>query len=213
MPKRLDDYDGMILNNEIFRARTIGIGEYDAATALEWGITGPQLRATGCDWDFRKKRPYLGFDQFEFETPTGARGDCYDRTVVRSLEMRESLKIIRQCLDNMPEGPVKADHPLTTPPPKERTYRDIETLIHHFVGAAWGPVLPAGEATGQAETMRGLAQYAIVSDGDSISYRTRIRTPSFAHLQQLSWIAEGMTVADLVAHMGSMDYVMSDVDR
>jgi NADH-quinone oxidoreductase subunit C/D len=213
MPERLDDYDGMVLHNEVFRARTVGIGAYDTATALEWGITGPQLRATGCDWDFRKKRPYSGYEDFEFDVPVASGGDCFDRTVVRSLEMRESLRIIRQCLDNMPSGPYKAEHPLTTPPPRDRMLHDIETLIHHFVSTAWGPVVPPGEATGQTETMRGLTQYSIVSDGDAQSYRTRIRTPSFAHLQQLCWVAEGMTVADLVAHMGSMDYVMSDVDR
>jgi len=213
MPKRLDDYEGMVLRNDLFRARTVGVGAYDAATALDWGITGPQLRATGCDWDLRKARAYLGYDQFDFEIPVGARGDCYDRTVVRAEEMRQSLRIIRQCVDNMPNGPIKADHPLTTPPPKDRALHDIETLIHHFASAAWGPIVPAGEATGQAETMRGLAQYTIVSDGEAMSYRTRIRTPSFAHLQQIAWIAKGMTVADLVAHLGSMDYVMSDVDR
>ena len=213
MPRRLDEYEGMVLRSELFRIRTVGVGEYDSAFALDWGITGPQLRATGYDLDWRKARPYSGYENFEFDVPLGKRGDCYDRTAVRAEEIRQSLRIIRQCLDNMPSGPVKADHEITTPPPRERTLHDIETLIQHFINVSWGPVLPAGEATGQIETSRGLAQYAIISDNDSRSYRTRIRSPSFAHLQQIASIAPGMTVADFVAHIGSMDFVMSDVDR
>jgi NADH-quinone oxidoreductase subunit C/D len=213
MPERLDDYDGMVLRNELFRARTVGVGAYDTRTAVDWGVTGPQLRATGCGWDLRKERPYSGFEHFDFEVPVGSRGDCFDRTAVRVEEMRQSLRIIRQCLDQMPAGPIKADHPLTTPPPRERMLHDIESLIHHFVGSSWGPVVPPGEATGQVETARGLTQYALVSDGETTSYRTRIRTPSFAHLQMIGSLATGMTVADLVAYLGSIDYVMSDVDR
>ncbi|PZN96360.1 MAG: NADH-quinone oxidoreductase subunit C/D [Alphaproteobacteria bacterium] len=213
MPKRLDDYETMVLESGLFKARTIGVGEFDTATALDWGTTGPQLRATGCDWDWRKKRPYGGYDQFEFDVPTGARGDIYDRTRVRVAEMRESLRIIRQCLDHMPGGAIKADHPLAMPPPREAMRHDIETLIQHFVSVSRGLDVPAGEATGQVETHRGLAQYAIVSDGGPSSYRTRIRTPSFAHLQLLPLVAKGLSVADLVAYIASIDFVMSDVDR
>jgi len=213
MPKRLDDYEGMVLRSELFRIRTVGIGAYDTATALEWGTTGPQLRATGCDWDWRKRRPYSGYGEFEFDIPTGSRGDCFDRTRVRADEMRQSLRIIAQCLSNMPAGVIRADHPLATPPPKERTLHDIDSLIRHFLAMSWGTLVPAGEATGQIESHRGLTQYAIVSDGDTASYRTRIRTPSFAHLQPLPSIAPGMTVADFVAHIASIDFVMSDVDR
>ena len=192
---------------------TKGIAAYDTAMALDWGVSGPGLRATGCAWDVRKARPYAGFENFDFEIPVGHNGDCYDRTCVRVEEIRQSLKIIRQCVDNMPSGPIKADHPLTTPPPRERMLRDIDTMIHHFVGMSWGPVLPAGEYTGQVETVRGLTQFALISDGEPSSYRTRIRTPSFPHLQMISAVAPGMMVADLVAYLGSIDYVMSDVDR
>lgn len=213
MPARLDEYQRMVLNSGLFRARTVGIGAYDTDTALGWGTTGPGLRATGCDWDLRKARPCSGYENFHFDVPTGSRGDCFDRTRVRADEMRESLKIIRQCLENMPEGPIKADHPLTTPPPRGAMQSDIETLIPHFLQMTWGTHVPAGEATGQIEGHRGLTQYAIVSDGGAHSHRTRIRTPSFAHLQMLPKIAPGMTVADLVAHIASIDFVMSDVDR
>lgn len=213
LPGRLDLYEGMVMRSELFRARTIGIGAYDTDMALKWGTTGPGLRATGCDWDLRKRRPYCGYQEFAFDVPTGTRGDCFDRTRVRVDEMRESLKIIRQCLENMPAGPVKADHPLTTPPPRDRMQHDIETLIQHFLAVSWGTVVPAGEATGQIEGHRGLTQYALISDGGGMSYRTRIRTPSFAHLQMIARIAPGMTVADLVVHIASLDFVMSDVDR
>ncbi|MBN2629620.1 MAG: NADH-quinone oxidoreductase subunit C/D [Rhodobacteraceae bacterium] len=213
LPARLDDYEGMVLRSELFKVRTVGVGAYDTDTALTWGTTGPGLRATGCDWDWRKARPYSGYDNFEFDVPVGSRGDIYDRTVVRVEEMRQSLRIIRQCLDNMPAGPFKADHPLTTPPMRDKMQHDIETLIQHFLSVSQGTVVPAGEATGQVETHRGLAQYALISDGGTRSYRTRIRTPSFAHLQMIPTIAPGMTVADLVVHIASLDFVMSDVDR
>lgn len=213
MPARLDEYERMVLNSGLFRARTVGIGAYDTASALAWGTTGPALRATGCDWDLRRQRPYSGYQDFAFDVPLGTRGDVFDRTRVRADEMRESLKIIRQCLDNMPEGPIKAEHPLTTPPPRGAMQHDIETLITHFLQTSWGTLVPQGEATGQIEGHRGLVQYSIVSDGGPQSYRTRIRTPSFAHLQMIPHLVPGMTVADLVAHIASMDFVMSDVDR
>jgi NADH-quinone oxidoreductase subunit C/D len=213
MPKRLDIYEAMVMRSELFRARTVGIGAYDTATALDWGTTGPGLRATGCDADLRKTRPYSGYEQFDFDVPTATRGDAFDRTRVRADEIRESLKIIRQCVDGMPAGPVKADHPLTTPPSARAMQRDIETLITHFQQMGWGTVVPSGEATGQIEGHRGLIQYSLISDGGTSSYRTRIRTPSFTHLQMLPAITPGMTVADLVVHIASLDFVMSDVDR
>ena len=146
-------------------------------------MTGPNLRACGFEWDFRKRQPYSGYDQFEFDIPTAQNGDCYDRAVVRVEEMRQSLRIIEQCVKNMPEGPYKSDHPLATPPVKERTMHDIETLITHFLSVSWGPVMPVGEVLGAIEATKGNNGYYLVSDGSTVSYRTRIRTPSFAHIQ------------------------------
>ena len=213
LPRRLDEYDRMALHNRILRGRTRGIGAYTREEAIEWGVTGAGLRACGFDWDFRKRRPYSGYENFEFDVPTGQQGDCYDRCAVRSEEIRQSLRIITQCVDNMPAGPYKADHPLATPPRKEATLQDIETLINHFLSVSWGPVIPAGEAFAAVEATKGSNGYYLVSDAGNQSYRTRIRTPSFPHLQMIPLISRGLTVADLIAILGSIDFVMADVDR
>ncbi len=213
MPARLKEYDKMVMENSILKQRTQGIGDYSTQEAIEWGVTGPGLRATGFEWDYRKNRPYSGYENFDFEVPTGNRGDCYDRCAVRVEEIRQSLRIIEQCLNNMPEGPYKADHSLTTPPLKERTFKDIETLIQHFVNVSWGPVIPAGEACTPVEATKGVNSYYLISDGGTMSYRTRIRTPSFPHLQMIPLISRGLYVADLIAIIASIDFVMADVDR
>jgi NADH-quinone oxidoreductase subunit C/D len=210
---RLKEYETLVMGNRIFKARTKGIGDYTIKEALEWGVTGPGLRACGYEWDMRKKRPYSGYDQFEFDIPTAEGGDSYDRAVVRLAEVRQSLRILGQCLENMPAGPYKADHPLTTPPPKDRTLKDIETLIPHFVGVGWGPVIPAGEACLPIEANKGLNGYYLISDGDIHSYRTRIRTPSFPHIQMVPAITRGLLVPDLLTILGSIDYVLADIDR
>jgi NADH-quinone oxidoreductase subunit C/D len=213
MPARLDHYDKMAMQNSILKNRTIGIGKYSAEEAIEWGVTGPNLRATGVDWDLRKQRPYAGYDQFEFDVPIAHNGDCYDRAAVRIEEIRQSLRIVRQCLDNMPEGPYKSEHRLTSPPPKEDTMHDIESLIHHFLHTSWGPAIPFGEACVPIEATKGLNSYHLISDGGTMSYRTRIRTPSFPHLQQIPLISRGLMIADLIAIIASIDFVMADVDR
>jgi NADH-quinone oxidoreductase subunit C/D len=213
MPARLDHYQKMAMDNSILKQRTQGIGQYNTQEAIDWGITGASLRATGMDFDLRRDRPYGGYDQFEFEIPTAQNGDCYDRAVVRIEEIRQSLHIIRQCMDNMPEGPYKSDHRLTTPPPKERTLQDIETLIHHFLNVSWGPAIPAGEASFPVEATKGINNYHLVSDGGTGSYRTRIRTPSFPALQQIPLISNGLMIPDLIAIIASIDFVMADVDR
>ncbi len=213
LPPRLDEYDGMVMKNSILRARTKGIGSYTLQEAVDWGVTGPGLRACGLEWDFRKKRPYSGYELFEFDVPTAVHGDCYDRALVRVEEMRQSLRIIGQCLKNMPEGPYKSDHPLATPPRKERTMHDIETLITHFLNVSWGPVIPAGESSFAIEAAKGCNGYYLIGDGGTTSYRTRIRTPSFTHLQMVPHISRGLMIADLMAILGSIDFVLADVDR
>jgi NADH-quinone oxidoreductase subunit C/D len=213
MPKRLDEYEKAAFMNSILRARTIGVAQYNSKQALEWGVTGPGLRATGIDYDLRKKRPYSGYEQFDFEVPLAVNGDAYDRAMVRLEEIRQSLRIIRQCMENMPEGPYKADHPLTCPPPKERTLKDIETLITHFLSVSWGPVMPAGESSQMIEATKGINSYYLVSDASTMSYRTRIRTPSFPHLQQIPSVIRGSMIPDLIAYLASIDFVMADVDR
>lgn len=212
-PKRLKEYDKLILRNSIFKARTQGIGIYNTEEAIEWGVTGPGLRATGMDWDFRKKRPYGGYDQLEFDIPTAENGDAYARALVRVEEMWQSLRIVEQCVNHMPEGHYKSDHPLTTPPRKEKTMHNIETLINHFLNVSWGPVIPPGEAFFGIEASKGNNGYYLISDGNTMSYRTRIRVPSFPHLQMVPYISRGYTVADLLSILGSIDFVLADVDR
>jgi NADH-quinone oxidoreductase subunit C/D len=211
--KSLNEWDKVIMKNRIIKARTIGIGAYNTDEAIEWGVTGPGLRATGFEWDLRKKRPYSGFEQFQFDIPTGKNGDCYDRGLVRVEEMRQSVRIIQQCIDVMPAGPYKSDHPLATPPLKEKTLKDIETLITHFLGVTWGPVIPAGEAMLQIEASKGSNAYYLISDNDTSAYRSRIRTPSFPHIQMLPYISKGYTFADLLAILGAVDFVLADLDR
>jgi len=212
-PKKLREYDQMVMRNSIFKARTVGIGIYTLNEALEWGVTGPGLRACGLDWDFRKKQPYSGYENFDFDIPTAQNGDCYDRALVRVEEMRQSLRIIDQCLKNMPEGSYKSDHPLTTPPLKKNTMQDIETLITHFLNVSWGPVIPSGEGMSCIEATKGANSYYLTSDGNTSPYRVRIRTPSFPHMQMLPYISKGYTIADLLSILGSMDYVLADIDR
>jgi NADH-quinone oxidoreductase subunit C/D len=213
MGKQLAEYEKAVLRNHIFRMRTVGIGDLTTEQAIEWCASGPVLRSTGLAWDTRKQQPYGGYDQFDFDVPAGTRGDSYDRVLVHLEEMRQSLRIIEQCANHMPEGRFKAEHPLATPPVKSHTMHDIETLIDHFLGVSWGPVIPAGEATARIEGAKGLYSYALVSDGNTVSYRTRIHTPSFAHIQMLPHITKGVMVPDLIAILASLDFVLGEIDR
>lgn len=213
MPKRLKEYEKAAMRNSVMKARTVGVAQYNSKEAIEWGVTGSGLRATGVDFDLRKARPYSGYENFDFEIPLTHNGDAYDRATIRIEEMRQSLRIIRQCLDNMPAGSYKADHPLTCPPPKEKTLQDIETLITHFLSVSWGPVMPEGEASFMVEATKGINSYYLTSDRNTMSYRTRIRTPSYAHLQQIPSVIRGSMIPDLIAYLASIDFVMADVDR
>lgn len=213
LPSRLDEYERTVMHNRLFKVRTQGIGGCTVDEAIEWGMTGPNLRAAGLEWDFRKKKPYACYDQLEFDIPIGTTGDCYDRAIVHIEEIRQSLRIIQQCVDQMPGGPCNADHPLTVPPPKARTMHDIETLINHFLGVSWGPVMPPGEAMVPIEATKGNNGYYLISDGSTSSYRTHIRTPSFPHMQMLPLLCRGRLIPDLLAVIGSLDYVLADIDR
>lgn len=212
-PARIDEFQNMIARNSIFKGRTKGVGAYTTETAVEWGVTGPNLRSTGLDWDLRKKRPYSGYDQFEFEVPTATEGDCYVRALMRIEEMRQSLRIVEQAAENMPAGPYKSDSPFAMPPRKEQTMVAIETMIDHFLGVSWGQPIPMGEAMISTEAPKGNNGYYLVSDGGTSVYRCHIRTPSFPHLQTLPMLSRGVLVSDLIAILGSLDYVMADVDR
>ncbi|QCI27116.1 NADH-quinone oxidoreductase subunit C/D [Buchnera aphidicola] len=214
MPKRLNEYINVALKNSILIKRSKGIACYNQEDALNWGITGAGLRATGIDFDVRKQRPYSGYENFDFLIPIGSGiSDCYTRVCLKVEEIKQSLIILKQCLNNMPEGPFKSDHPLTTPPNKKLTLKDIETMITHFLNVSWGPVIPANESFQMIEATKGINSYYLISDGNTMSYRTRIRTPSFPHLQQIPYVIRGSLISDLIVYLGSIDFVMSDVDR
>ncbi len=213
LPARIDEYEKLINRNPIFRVRTRGVGRISVEDAVNWGITGPTLRACGIDWDLRKKAPYSGYEAFDFAVPTADGGDCLARYRVRVAEMRESVKIIRQAADRMPAGPYVDDARRYGIPRKDSTLADIETLIHHFINVTRGPKIPKGEAYAATEGARGEVGYYVVSDGLNSAYRMRIRTPDFAHLQALPLMAVGSTIPDFAAILGSLDYIMPDTDR
>ena len=212
-PRRLKEYEALITKNPIFKARTKGVGRLSLQDAMEWGVTGPNLRACGLAWDIRKKFPYSGYEGFQFEIPTASEGDCYARYRVRVEEMRQSLRIIEQAVAQMPSGRYITEDYRYAVPEKKDTLKDIETLIHHFVQVTRGPKMPKGEAYAATEAPRGEQAYYVVSDGLNMAYRMRIRTPDFANVQVMPSMAEGGTISDLVAIAGSIDYIMPDIDR
>jgi NADH-quinone oxidoreductase subunit B/C/D len=212
-PKKIDEYEALITKNPIIRARAVGVGRISLADAKAWGVSGPNLRACGLAWDLRKKFPYSGYENYDFEIPTATGGDCFDRYMVRVEEMRQSLAIIRQAAANMPEGRHVTDDYRYVVPKRADMLKDIESLIHHFINVTRGPKIPRGEAYVACEIPRGEQGYYTVSDGLGYAYRMRIRSPGFPNVQVLPMMAEGWSISDLIAIIGSVDYILPDIDR
>ena len=212
-PARVDEYEELLTENPIFCKRTQGVCPISADRAVAMAVTGPMLRACGIDYDIRKKEPYSGYEEFEFEVPLGEAGDVYDRYLVRIAEMRQSQKIALQALEGMPEGPLLADNPKVVPPPKEQLSYDMEALIHHFKIFTEGYHVPAGEVYQAIESPRGELGYYIISDGTPKPYKVKVRGPSFSNLYALPEMVQGGLVGDVVAALGSIDIVLGEVDR
>jgi NADH-quinone oxidoreductase subunit D len=212
-PKVLADMEELLIDNRIFKQRNVDIGVIDAEEALEWGFSGAMLRGSGVPWDLRKSQPYEVYDRMDFQVAIGKHGDCYDRFMLRIAEMRESLKIIRQCLNEMPKGPVMSVDNKVTPPRRADMKRSMEALIHHFKLYTEGFKVPEGEVYAAVEAPKGEFGVYLVSDGSNRPYRCKIRAPGFAHLQTMDRLCRGHMLADAPAILGAMDIVFGEVDR
>ena len=212
-PARIDQYHALLTKNPIFMDRTRNIGKISAADAIQWGLTGPSLRGSGPNYDVRKRQPYMGYEQYEFEVPTGSNGDVYDRYLVRMEEMRQSLRIAQQALDKLPYGPVRSNNRKYVPPPRAELGESMEAVIHHFKLWTEGFNLPKGSVYSPVESPRGELGVYLESDGGPKPLRVHWRTPSFIHLQALPVLSKGHLVADLVGIIGSIDIVLGDSDR
>ncbi|UXX40146.1 MULTISPECIES: NADH-quinone oxidoreductase subunit D [Wolbachia] len=212
-PKYIDDVDELLTENRIWKQRTVGISEISIKQALDWGFSGPMLRAAGLPWDLRKSQPYEIYDQLDFDIPIGQNGDCYDRYLVRMAEIRQSVSLVKQCIEKMPEGPIKTEDRKISPPPRAEMKESMEAMIHHFKLYSEGYHVPEGEAYVAVEAPKGEFGVYIVSDGTNRPYRCRIRAPGFAHLQALDFMAKGHMLADIAAIIGSLDIVFGEIDR
>jgi len=208
-----DDMEGLLTENRIFKQRTVDIGVITAEQCQDWGFTGANLRASGIAWDLRKSQPYDGYEKYDFQIPVGENGDCYDRYLVRMLEMRESIKIMRQVIENMPIGPAKSIDHKVTPPSRSDMKHSMESLIHHFKLYTEGFKVPAGETYTAVEAPKGEFAVYLISDGTNKPYRCKIRAPGFASLQATEFISKGHMLADVVANIGSVDVVFGEIDR
>jgi NADH-quinone oxidoreductase subunit D len=212
-PERVDEYEDLLTKNPIWLRRTQGVGTISAADGIAVGLSGPSLRGSGVDWDLRKKQPYSSYDKFDFNVPTRSEGDVYARYLVRVAEIRESLKIVRQAMEGMPEGPIKANAPHIVLPDRESMKTSIEALIYHFKIVTEGFHPPVGEVYQAIESPRGELGIYMVSDGSPKPFRCHVRAPSFANLQALAKMMEGRLIADAVACIGSIDVVLGEIDR
>lgn len=214
-PKRVDEYETLLTDNRIWKQRTVGIGEVSVERALELGFTGPMLRGSGMAWDLRKKQPYAVYDQMDFDIPVGTNGDCYDRYLVRVEEMRQSCRIIDQCVAWLKEnpGPVMVRNFKVAPPTREEMKDDMEALIHHFKLFTEGYSLKPGQAYAAVEAPKGEFGAFIVSDGANKPFRLHLRAPGFAHLSAMDEMTRGHMLSDVVAVIGTMDIVFGEIDR
>jgi NADH-quinone oxidoreductase subunit D len=212
-PKLVDDVEALLTGNRIWKQRVVDIGVISAKDALAWGFSGPNLRASGVAWDLRRSQPYDKYAEVEFEVPVGKYGDCYDRYLVRIAEMRESVKIIRQCLDKMPKGAIKLQDRKITPPTRAEMKHSMEALIHHFKLYTEGYHVPAGATYTVVEAPKGEFGVYLVADGSNRPYRCKIRATGFSHLQAVDKLGKGHMLADMVAIIGSLDIVFGEIDR
>ncbi len=213
MPKKIDEYERLLTNNRVWKARTKGIGVLTREDVFEWGITGPMARGSGVEYDLRRVLPYAGYDEYDFSIPLGVAGDTYDRYLVRLQEMRQSVHIISQALDRLVDGPVMADVPRVVPPPKPALSTSIEALIHHFHLVLKGFDAPRGEVYFASEAPKGELGFYLVGDGGPKPYRLAMRVPSFNNLMSLVKMAPGNYLADIVALIGTIDICLGDVDK
>ncbi len=213
LPKVIDDLENLLTQNRIFKQRTVDIGVVSARDAMDWGFSGPMLRASGVAWDLRKSQPYDVYADMDFDIPVGKTGDCYARYLVRMEEMRQSIRIVRQACEKMPGGPAMTEDRKVATPPRAEMKRSMEALIHHFKLYTEGYHVPAGETYAAVEAPKGEFGVYLVADGTNKPYRCKIRAPGFAHLQSLDFQSRGHMLADAVAIIGSLDIVFGEVDR
>lgn len=211
--KKIDDMENLLTDNRIFKQRMVDIGIVSKEQAIDWGFSGPMIRGSGIAWDLRKSQPYEIYDQLDFDIPIGKNGDSYDRYLIRVQEMRESLKIILQIIDKIPQGRVMTDDPKIAPPSREDMKNSMESLINHFKLYTEGYHVPAGEAYGCVEAPKGEFGVYIISDGSNRPYRCRVRAPGFAHLQGLEFMVKGHMLADVVTVISTQDIVFGEIDR
>lgn len=212
-PARINDYEQLLTENRIWLKRNKGVGVISAEDAINLGLSGPNLRGSGVRWDIRKDEPYLVYDRFGFDIPIGENGDCFDRYMVRLGEMRQAAKIIKQALEQVPDGPVNIDMPQIVPPPKADLSRNMEALIHHFKYVSQGFKVPKGEVYSSIESPKGELGFYIVSDGSQRPFRVKIRAPSFINLQAISPMVKGAYLADVIAVISSLDPVFGEADK